>query len=771
MDAADARLHALRGDFATTTDPFAPPASQLLVFVSSTFTDTHEERNILLGKNVLLALRDEARPHGVEVILLDLRSGIPDENTLDHLTWLGCQRELVRCFSQSAGLFFLSLQGNKYGYMPIPKYIDQAALDARLSERSAVPDDAADVALAKDWYRLDTNAVPPVYVLKNLVADWSLGADASMERAFWDKDKGVLVRLRALLHGVAFDPAFEHGVIGRSVTEYEAKLALQLCGEGGGEGGGGGEDGERLRRGVRWLRRELVGMTDLAAQDAKWELNDARDKETASKLDKLKASMDSALLLGQAHTDKGKGQGIGKEEEGGGGASGGALVARFEVSIDALNKRDDAHRQYLAAFEGAAVAMLRGALGDVVAERDAWAADGGGLGLAGEALREMLHHAAWAREKCAGFVGRDGLVRQALAAIEHLAEAAAGAGAGKAGTEAAGALGGISLAVVGRSGTGKTALMAKLASAARAAAPRRPVIVRFCGTSKGSGDGLALVRSLCAQIQLVVEPRLEAPAAVPDGYEAAVALLHALLQEHAVALFVDSLDQLSDKDLARSKVSFLKGVRPHPDTRIVVSALPDDDATATATATAGRGEARYFYGCDTALALGRVPRVEVCDFSASAAAVAEARAILEALFARQRRALTAPQWVSVMAAVAAEPTALYLNLAMYVARQWRSHDDSAQLVLRGGVTAVTEQIFEGLERDYGALLTRAALRSTTAFWRGTIRRCRPASHPRARPCRTSSPPRSSCSSRSTRRISTTPSPTRTPPPAPAHTPC
>ena len=279
------RLQALRGDFATVADDFSAPSPRLLVFASSTFTDTHEERNILLTK-VLLPLREEARPHGVEMIVLDLRSGIPDENTLDHLTWLGCQRELLRCFSQSAGLFFLSLQGNKYGYMPIPKFIDQTALDARLLERAGA-EFAADVALAREWYLLDTNAVPPVYVLKNLVADWALG-DASVERAFWDKDKGVLVRLRELLHGVAFDPAFEDGIIGRSVTEYEAKLALKMCAD---------DDGDKLRKGVRWLRRELTGMTDLAKQDPKWELNDARDAATASKLEKLKASMDSALLL------------------------------------------------------------------------------------------------------------------------------------------------------------------------------------------------------------------------------------------------------------------------------------------------------------------------------------------------------------------------------------------------------------------------------------------------------------------------------------------
>ncbi len=60
------------------------------------------------------------------------------------------------------------------------------------------------------------------------------------------------------------------------------------------------------------------------------------------------------------------------------------------------------------------------------------------------------------------------------------------------------------------------------------------------------------------------------------SYDEAVAHLHSLLRDHAVVLIVDSLDQLSNDDLARSHITFLKGVRPHPLTRIVVSALPDE---------------------------------------------------------------------------------------------------------------------------------------------------------------------------------------------------
>jgi hypothetical protein len=53
-------------------------------------------------------------------------------------------------------------------------------------------------------------------------------------------------------------------------------------------------------------------------------------------------------------------------------------------------------------------------------------------------------------------------------------------------------------------------------------------------------------------------------------------MLHELLATLPLVLFIDSLDQLSNMDLARSDISFLKGVRPHPDTRIIVSSLPDD---------------------------------------------------------------------------------------------------------------------------------------------------------------------------------------------------
>ena len=101
---------------------------QLRVFVSSTFTDTHLERNIILDEIVPI-LKGIAQPYGIEIVFVDMRYGVRDENTADHMTWIACRDELSSCMKVSNGLFFLSLQGDKYGYQPIPKFIPQDVYD------------------------------------------------------------------------------------------------------------------------------------------------------------------------------------------------------------------------------------------------------------------------------------------------------------------------------------------------------------------------------------------------------------------------------------------------------------------------------------------------------------------------------------------------------------------------------------------------------------------------------------------------------------------
>ena len=79
----------------------------LRVFISSTFTDTHLERNTLLDE-ILPILKEKVSGEGIEIVFVDMRYGVRDENTLEHETWMVCKKELMNCRDQSSGIFFLS---------------------------------------------------------------------------------------------------------------------------------------------------------------------------------------------------------------------------------------------------------------------------------------------------------------------------------------------------------------------------------------------------------------------------------------------------------------------------------------------------------------------------------------------------------------------------------------------------------------------------------------------------------------------------------------
>ena len=250
----------------------------MMAFVSSTFTDTHAERNILL-ENVLPDLRDIARPYGIEINFVDMRWGVRNENTLDHMTWIACRRELERCRNESVGIFFLSLQSMKYGYMPLPRTIEARVFEDRIAECQQQvlggemdKDEFAELrALATEWYQLDHNSVPLVYKLANL--------DDLHDEQFW---KIASPKLRGLFESLEFDSSFKGGIIGRSVTEYEVRAAVEGLGQ------------DEAVRSIRWIYREFEGGVSLE-QDPKQRLFDAHDPQIRSKLEGMKTWMEGLL--------------------------------------------------------------------------------------------------------------------------------------------------------------------------------------------------------------------------------------------------------------------------------------------------------------------------------------------------------------------------------------------------------------------------------------------------------------------------------------------
>ena len=283
------------------------------------------------------------------------------------------------------------------------------------------------------------------------------------------------------------------------------------------------------------------------------------------------------------------------------------------------------------------------------------------------------------------------------------------------------------MCIIGGSGSGKTGLVSKLAESCNQEF-LIPKIVRFCGTSKQSVDAYVLITSICKQIQLIYNLPFDI---IPNDYAAAVKYFHSLLLSHPVLLFIDSLDQLTDAYQARSKLSFLVGITYHKDTRIIVSALPDERDKENPN------KWKYVYLCDTRLNEYKVPRVTVPFFDASST---EVESLVQGLLSFNNRKITDTQMKSLLESASVESTALYFNLSVGVAQQWEScyvienqseytqdtnqshvavvrslsKSKSSQSLdlskgLRESVRGLINQIFDQFEKDYGVLLARFAV--------------------------------------------------------------
>jgi len=89
-----------------------PSRPQIRAFLSSTFSDFLEERSLLV-KQVFPALRRKAKDRGVEVVEVDLRWGITEEQSKQGKTIGICLDEIERCRP-----YFIGLLGDRYGWVP-----------------------------------------------------------------------------------------------------------------------------------------------------------------------------------------------------------------------------------------------------------------------------------------------------------------------------------------------------------------------------------------------------------------------------------------------------------------------------------------------------------------------------------------------------------------------------------------------------------------------------------------------------------------------------
>ena len=94
---------------------------------------------------------------------MDMRWGVSDQMTNDHLTTEICMSELRTAQNLSIGPNFIYFGGQKYGYRPIPTVIPTEEMG--LMRRTLVKMEE-DVALLDSWYISDNNTIPPLSILQ-----------------------------------------------------------------------------------------------------------------------------------------------------------------------------------------------------------------------------------------------------------------------------------------------------------------------------------------------------------------------------------------------------------------------------------------------------------------------------------------------------------------------------------------------------------------------------------------------------------------------------
>ena len=388
------RRHVLRGHFSCLKTPSAwkTPSFKLLVFVSSTFTDTQLERDYLMD-TLQFELRSVANVHEIQVILVDMRWGVRDENSCDHKTWEGCADMLHWCKEESQGLAFLSLQADKYGYTPLPRTIVQEELDRHLSVTECC-EEVKDLIF--QWYVLDENAIPREYVLKSL--------EHKDDKAYWS----AFPRILAALEGLAYDPRHPSLQAGRSVTACEVQAAFDSY----------PVELPDKEKSFLWSHRLLQGeVNDRFFQDYK--TNPVLENHFTELIQFMVQQFPESSVISYDPITLGD------------------LVA-------AESDNNDVQLVYRQKFEAIMREKLLQSLETVIELKAQWRNDGCGTGLLGSSLSEMLQHSEWACEKCSTFFGRELLIKNALEIInaphrDHYFD---------------GTFSGVSLCVIGASGAG-----------------------------------------------------------------------------------------------------------------------------------------------------------------------------------------------------------------------------------------------------------------------------------------------------------------------------
>ncbi|XP_035219910.1 NACHT and WD repeat domain-containing protein 2-like [Stegodyphus dumicola] len=503
-----------------------PPVSSKIVriFTSSTFTDMSMERNALM-EEVYPRIKDFCREkHGLEFQVVDMRWGVRDEATDDHMTTDLCMREIENCQRLSMGPNFVTFLGQKYGYRPIPTIID--GKEFRLI-RDVLSLMSLDTSLLDRWYREDTNAVPSVFVLQPISSilvhfnnKRAPKLQAADQATWWDTLEKLQKLLRKAAHSLYVSEKIDHEAMHNymmSVTEREVINGILKV-------------SNTRNHCLAYIRQiNAVDMTNL--------------KEVSKFIDTLGRTVDieAQRLLTDLRDVR--------------------LPAKIEASnmvkytINWTGKEGLAvkyHEDYLREFTAHFYKHITRLVDRAMRKED--------LSSQGHIVTEILQHLQAGKSSVSTFQGREYELNRIKSYIQSDCVQP--------------------FVLHGKGGSGKTSLLAKAASMVTTWCPKgtKPILIlRFLGTTPDSSSVIPMLTSVCQQIMYNYMMPWEG---IPDDLIPLIAftkrLLTKITYEQALYIFLDSVDQLTGPSDS-NKLTWLP-TRIPDNVKIVISTASEGEA-------------------------------------------------------------------------------------------------------------------------------------------------------------------------------------------------
>ncbi|XP_023244232.1 NACHT and WD repeat domain-containing protein 2-like [Centruroides sculpturatus] len=501
-----------------------PPVSSKIVriFTSSTFTDMSLERNHLM-EDVYPKIKEFCREkHGLEFQVVDMRWGVRDEATDDHMTTDLCMREIQNCQRLSMGPNFVVFLGQKYGYRPIPTIIDGSEFRQIVDALTVM---GYDNTLLSTWYQEDTNAIPSVFVLQpissilpNFNNKRMPQLQAQDQSTWWttleNLQKFLRIAAQALYETKKMDKDAMHNYM-MSVTEREVINGILNV----------KDTKNHCLAYVRHINninmgnlREASKFIDVINKNIDVEaqnlLNNLRDERLVEKIEK-------------------------------------SNFMKYTVEWNGKDGLDDeTHADYLKHFKCHFYKYITKLVDRAMRKED--------LSSQGQIVTEILQHLYSCKNTAEVFQGREEELQYIKDYITNTCNRP--------------------LVLHGDGGSGKTSLLAKAASMVPTWCQNQKAIqiIRFLGTTPDSSSVVPMLASICQQICYnYLIPLTE----VPDEHIPLIVYFKRLLsqttKEQPLYIFLDSVDQLASANNS-NKLTWLPTRLP-PNVKLVVSAVSEGE--------------------------------------------------------------------------------------------------------------------------------------------------------------------------------------------------